>query len=332
MVAAQSSSVVGIVAAYKRPAMLHSLLRSLIGNRCLRYVIVVDNGSDPETENLCRSAPVPARYERPDHNLGCGGGAARGLELGLKDPAATHFCLFDDDAEATPGAIDALIEDMSRASADVAMPLVLDQKGHIAWFPGLRQSLPWKVIRQSGLTPEAYRRLCGDAPVPFTWAPWPVLALSARSVRECGYPRDDFWLCAEDLEYTLRLTHKFTGVLVPSSVCFHRPPSAGTADGSSTADPNALGGSHYLRFCLMLQNLSFSCTRLPHARRALRHLPGNYLRFLRTFGLHTATLRDTLLALWRGVAKGKPAGVQGADGFKQRFLKLNSAASGQRSV
>lgn len=306
--------------------MLRGLLQSLAGTKCLRYVVVVDNAFNAATEAVCQASPVPVHYERPDRNLGCGGGAAYGLKLGLQDPAVSHFCLFDDDAEATPGAIDSLLEGMTAASADLAVPLVLDRQGHIAWYPGLQPRQPWEIIRRPSLTPEDYRRLCGSEPVAFTWAPWPVMALSARSVRECGFPRDDFWLCAEDLEFTLRLTRRYKGVLVPAAVCVHHPPvaqaePAAAAHGSSHTD--ALGGPHYLRFCLMLQNLSYICTRLPHARRALRHLPGNYLRFIRTFGLGPATLRDCWLALWRGAAKGKPAGSEGADGFKRRFLQLS---------
>jgi hypothetical protein len=72
----------------------------------------------------------------------------------------------------------------------------------------------------------------------------------------------------------------------------------------------------------MLQNISYISTRLPHARRIFRHLPGNFRRFLRTHGCTPASLRDGWLAWWRGAVRGKPAGTPGFDGFKNRFLKL----------
>ena len=310
-------SVVGVVAAYKRPAQLGNLLGSLKAAGPLRRVIVVDNGQEAEIEAICRQAPVPVLYHRPETNLGCGGGAAVGLKLGLQEPGVTHLCVFDDDAEATPGAVEALVQGMRAADADVAVPLITNDQGHVGWFPGLQQPLPWKTIRREGLTPEAYRNVCGLEPVPFTWACWPALALSARTVADCGYPRDDFWLCCEDTEYTLRLTYHHRGVMVPGAVCRHLPPpsSGGTE----------VGGVHYVRFCLLLQNLSFMCTRLPHARRALRHLPGNYLRFFRTFGLSAGGLRDACLAAWRGAGLGKPGGAPGGDGFKHRLLALGAA-------
>lgn len=312
--ASGSVSVVGVVAAYKRPGQLHSLLRSLRDAGPLSKVIVVDNGMDPQTEAVCREAPVPLLYHRPERNLGCGGGVARGLMLGLREAGVTHFCLFDDDAEATPGAVEALVQGMSGASADLAVPLIVNAEGHVSWFPGLKQRLAWKTIRRKSLTPGDYRHVCGLEPVPFAWSPWPVMALSARIVRECGYPRDDFWFVVEDVEYSLRLTWRHKGVLVPAAVCRHLPPPSSGGD--------EIEGSHYMRFCFLLQNFSYTSVRLPHGRRALRHLPGNFLRFLRTFGLSGPSVRDASLAWWRGAVCGKPAGIPGYDGFKRRFLGL----------
>ena len=312
--ASDSPTTIAVVAAYGRNEQLRDLLASLRDAGRLRKVIVVDNGMDARAEAVCRCAPVPVLYHRPERNLGCGGGVGRGLSLGLKEEGVTEFCLFDDDAAATPGAIETLVRGMRRAEADLAVPLVVNAAGQVSWFPGLRQPLAWETIRRGGLTPAEYLRICGPEPVPFTWAPWPAIALSARVARECGVPRDDFWLCGEDLEYTLRLTYRHRGALVPEAVCRHLPPPSSGGD--------ELEGPHYLRFCLLLQNLSYICTRLPHARRALRHLPGNYLRFFRVFGWNAATLTDASLALWRGVVRGHPAGVPGCDQLRRRFLAM----------
>jgi GT2 family glycosyltransferase len=310
-------SVIGVVATYRRPLMLRDLLQSISDSKLLTQVVVVDNGFQEEAAEVCRQARIRVVYHRPERNLGCGGGVGRGLQLGLKEETATHFCLFDDDARATPGSIDSLIRGMNALSAAVAVPLVLNERGVVSWHPGLQQRLAWDTIRRPDLTAEEYRRVCGTSPVPFSWSPWPVMAVSAQAVRDCGYPRDDFWLCAEDLEFSLRLTYRNLGVLVPEAVCCHLPPPT-----SGGEDP---GGAHYLRFCLLLQNLSYITTRLPHARRAFRHLPGNFLRFFRTFGFNWPTIRDASLACWRGTLIGKPAGTPGCDGFRTRFLAYYAA-------
>jgi GT2 family glycosyltransferase len=313
-VASDAISVAGVVATFKRPAMLRSLLGSLREAGPLRKMIVVDNGFDAETEAVCREQAFPVLYHRPERNLGCGDGIGCGLRLGLEDPAITHFCCFDDDAEAGPGAVEALIGRMTAADAVVAVPLILDAQGLVSWTPGVLERRVQQTFRRGRVTPAQYRAACGNGPVPFSWAPWMALALSARVVRECGFPRTDFWMYAEDLEYTLRLTHRHRGVLVPAAVCRHLPPP--------TTGGEYVGSSHYLRSCLMLQNISYISTRLPHARRIFRHLPGNFRRFLRIHGCTPASMRDGWLAWWRGAIRGKPAGIPGFDGFKNRFLKL----------
>src|SRR5579859_3425577 len=108
----EPASVIGVVAAYRRPEKLRNLLNSLKGEKSLAKVLVVDNGFDDETESVCRTASVPVVYFRPESNLGCGGGVARGLATALKEQGSTHYCLFDDDSEVTPGAIAALLEGM----------------------------------------------------------------------------------------------------------------------------------------------------------------------------------------------------------------------------
>jgi GT2 family glycosyltransferase len=302
-----------------RPALLRRLLGSLQEGGPPRKLIVVDNGFSAETEALCREQPFPVLYHRPERNLGCGGGIGRGISLGLEDPAIDYFCCLDDDAEATPGALEALIGGMIAAGAVVAVPLVTDSEGLVSWTPGILDRRVRQTLRCGRMTPDQYRAAFGLDPVPFSWAPGMALAFSARIVRELGLPRADFWLCGEDLEYTLRLNYRHRGVMVPAAVCRHLP-LPGTGD-------DYVGSPHYLHCFLMLQNISYISTRLPHGRRIFRHLPGNFRRVLRLFNYSPAALRDAWLAWWRGAVRGKPAGTPGFDGFKNRMLQAGSRSA-----
>ena len=71
----------------------------------------------------------------------------------------------------------------------------------------------------------------------------------------------------------------------------------------------------------MLQNLCY-LSRLPHGRRTIRTLPGNFLRFLKTWR-STAAWKDAALAAWLGGVRGKPAGTPGFDTFRQRATFLS---------
>jgi hypothetical protein len=122
-------------------------------------------------------------------------------------------------------------------------------------------------------------------------------------------PRDDFWFQGEDLEWTLRLTAKFFGVLAPAAECRHLPPPAESRRAR-------------LKAAAMLQNNLFTATRLPHGRRLLRHAPGNLWRFLRAENFSRVAWALAWSAHWRGGVRGQPAGAPGADGFRREWERL----------
>lgn len=304
---------VGVVTAtYRRPVELAALLASLATERpALAGVCVVDNAASPETATIAAAAPVPVRVVTPESNLGCGGGVAVGLRHALGDPAITHAWIFDDDAQATPGALAALLAGLDEANADAAVPLVSDAAGRLGWFPGPLPQPAWDTVRREGLTPAAFRARCGLTPLPWTWAPWPSLLVTRRAIETVGLPRDDYWFQGEDLEWTLRLSAHVRCVLVPAAECCHLPPSA---------------PDHRERSCLkqasMLQNNLYTATRLRHGRRALRHAPGNLLRFLRAQRFSWGALTLAARAHWLGAVRGLPAGQAGGDTFRRAWQQL----------
>jgi GT2 family glycosyltransferase len=300
--------VVAITATNRRSAELARLLASLATEGpALAGAFVVDNAASSETADIVRRAPWPVCVLAPGENVGCGGGVALGLREALRDPAVTHCWIFDDDAAATPGALTALLAALETARADAAVPLVTDAAGHIGWFPGPLTRPAWDVIRRPGLTPAEFRRTCGEAPLHWTWAPWPSLLVTRRAVETAGLPRDDYWFQGEDLEWTLRISACLAGVLVPAAECRHLPP---TAD-----DP----ARTFLKQALMLQNNFYTGTRLPHGRRLLRHAPGNIGRFLAANDFSVRALAAVWQSGWRGAIRGLPAGAVGGDGFRRAW-------------
>jgi GT2 family glycosyltransferase len=261
---------------------------------------------------VVKAARTPARYIVPGSNLSCGGGVKRALQEALQMAEATHFWILDDDAFAHAGAMQQLIQAMDAASADAAVPLIVDGTGRVSWPPGLLERKA-QLVSRSHCTPDEYVQACGSMPIPFTWSPWPSLMVSRRAIEAVGFPRDDFWISAEDLEFSLRLTAHGYGILVPKAVCAHLPPAE---------NPGRSQRQHYLKFCSMLQNLSYVTLHLRHGRRILQHLPGNFFRFFRTFGLSSMSLRDAACAFWFGAARGKTAGTPGYTEFRERYFAI----------
>ena len=305
-----NARVVAVTATYRRPECLAGLLASLTPDQpALREVLVIDNAGTPETAGLAGGSSVPTRVIAPGKNLGCGGGVALGLREALRDPATTHVWIFDDDAAAMPGALAALLPALQSAGADAAVPLVTDAAGHIGWFPGPLAQPAWDLIRRPNLTPAAFRAACGVAPLRWTWAPWPSLLVARRAVETVGLPRDDYWFQGEDLEWTLRLSARFTGVLVPAAECRRLPP------------PSEDRTKAFLKQALMLQNNFYTASRLAHGRRLWRHAPGNLARFLAANRFSGRALLTAWRCWWRGACRGRPAGMPGGDGLRVEWQR-----------
>lgn len=302
--------VIAITASYRRPDQLVNLLASLAKQGSdLAHVLVVDNAGDPRVELAATSAPLATTVITPGKNLGCGGGVACGLQAALLDSAVTHVWIFDDDAAATPGALGELLSALKTADADAAVPLVTDAAGRIGWFPGPLTQPAWTSIRRATVTPAEFRATSGTAPLRWAWAPWPSLLVSRRAIESVGLPRDDYWFQGEDLEWTLRISAKFSCVLASAAECRHFPPKADSA-------------RLRLKAAAMLQNNWFTGTRLAHGRRLWRHASGNVWRFLRAQRFAPGAFALVWGAFWRGAICGRPAGAAGGDALRRAWMQL----------
>jgi GT2 family glycosyltransferase len=289
-----SVAVLAVIPAYRRPELLARALASLADQGpALRGVLVVNNSSDAATTRVAAAARVKTEVLDLGCNLGTTGGIAAGMKVMCRDANLTHVWILDDDACATPGALDAMVESLQRASAEAAAPLLTDETGAVRWFPGPLPGAAWDLVRKAP-TPAQFLAECGDQPLPWNWAMWASLLISRRAIETIGFPRLDLWYQYSDLEYTLRLTARFRGVLAPRAVCEHLPPPE---------SPEQRRRKDYLG----LQNGNFVNFHLPHAWRALRHTPGNHVRYLRRHGCTLTTVREAAQAFFRGAILGRVA-------------------------
>ncbi len=292
---ARDSLVYAIIPAYGGPALLQAALASLATEQpLLRGVIVVNNARDPAIGRVAADAGLPVIVYTPPCNLGTAGGIAAGLRQFLALPDATHAWILDDDAASTPGALSTMLAAMRMIGADAAAPLITDANGLVTWVPCRIRERPREFLRR-GLTPAEFRRDCGDQPRTLDWAIWASLVLSRRAIETAGYPRLELWSQFTDIEYMLKVTARFTGILVPQAVCVHAPPESS-------------GPSFDAKLYTAMQNGAYVTLRLPHGRRARRHLPGLILRYLQHYHWRPAAWRDALGALYEGAVLGRPSG------------------------
>ncbi len=94
-----ASRLFAAMCTYQRPDdAVRSLAALASQDLCPELVVVVDNGSDPETRELVTSGPLPVLYVDPGANLGPAGGFHRALmELVEADDDDVVLLLDDDD-------------------------------------------------------------------------------------------------------------------------------------------------------------------------------------------------------------------------------------------
>jgi rhamnopyranosyl-N-acetylglucosaminyl-diphospho-decaprenol beta-1,3/1,4-galactofuranosyltransferase len=219
--ATRAARVAVIVVTYDRPVELRECLAALDRqSRPVDRVYVIDNhAADP---NGAKARPpdltygFPLTYVTPAENLGGAGGFSLGMERAYAD-GFEWLWLMDDDAVAADTALEALLTAHARMPTS-GKPLLLASA--VTWIDGLPHPRTGVVYKR-----DAERRYTET-----------IKALGYQSIRACtfvsaliarravalhGYPIADFFILADDFEYTARILKHERGLLVPDSVVCH---------------------------------------------------------------------------------------------------------------
>jgi GT2 family glycosyltransferase len=202
----------------------------------------------------------------------------------------------DDDCVVRPDTLEILLQEMERAGAEAAHPMTLDGEGRLSWAPGLVDWRRAQAVKRA-IPPAEYLGRFGDAPTPFKWSQGIALLITRRALETLGGYRTDYWVRGEDLEFTLRITHRWKGDYAPRARVEHLPPA-----GSSKPEVE------YVRHAAMLQNIAYTSLRLRHGWRIAWTLPSNWLNFWRSAGYSPRALVEIARTLFYGALLGWPAG------------------------
>ncbi len=306
--------VVAAVVTHRRPAELERLLRCLSESGVpLAGCVISDHAPGGETQTLAAQAGVKTLVLDDPSNPGPGAGwanAAKAAFVHFPDAAAIWY--LDDDVVVPPDALGTLLEEMAKAGAESIAPLLTDSEGKLWAFPEPEPPALRDVIRQVG-TPVEAPALLGLDPIAFCWCTGACYLVQKSAIERLGFHRLDFWLLGEDLEYSMRLAAQSKAVFTARVTVPHLPPPAG--------DPASAQKSDYVKFCSLLQNLTYLGFHSPHSRHMKRYLPGNFRRFFRSHALRLRTLRDAAACFWNGAVRGQPAGAAAGQQLRERISR-----------
>jgi GT2 family glycosyltransferase len=200
-------------------------------------VLVVDNGSTDGSEELLRARLPEVRILQSGRNLGFSGGNNVGIRYAL-DAGAEYVWLLNNDAEAAPEALEALVdalESTPTAAAATSKIFLHDDRQRLQFAGGLWEKGRLR-LRLRG-TNEVDRGQFDDT-LGLGSASGCSMLLRASVIREIGLMDESYFLYWEDTEWCARAQR--SGYLVrfaPKSHVWHKV--------SATARQSSFGQSYY---------------------------------------------------------------------------------------
>jgi GT2 family glycosyltransferase len=232
MTDAPSPDVCAVVVTYNRKELLRECLHALLAQTCrLRSIIVVNNVSTDGTLEMLAQEFAPASFPQISvTTLPQNVGGAGGFHEGVKSAAAAGaewLWLMDDDTIAQPTALAELFAARARFPAG-KQPDLLASK--VEWTDGALHSMNVNWVNQRD--PEATFHAAAAGTFPIRTATFVSLLFHRRFVQEFGLPIHDYFIWADDVEFSGRILRQNLGVAVPASVVIHK-----TARNHGSTDP-----------------------------------------------------------------------------------------------
>lgn len=193
--------VVAIVVTYNRCAQLLRCISALQKQKGQRPdILIIDNGStDGTAQAVAALSDDPClHYHNTQHNLGGSGGFQCGMRLAAQ-AGYDYLWVMDDDCVPEENALEALLEADRVLEGDYGF-----LSGIAYWRDG---SICRMNVQKTGLTTKLKRY---DAPyLPVIMATFVSAFFPVSRVREVGLPIKEFFIWADDLEYTRRLSRRY---------------------------------------------------------------------------------------------------------------------------
>ncbi|MGI6285995.1 glycosyltransferase family 2 protein [Neomoorella humiferrea] len=286
-------SVCAVVVTYNRKDLLRRCLQALFSQiRQADEILVVNNASNDGTKDMLEFEFPNVKVLNLSENIGGSGGFYKGIKWAYEQ-GYDWIWIMDDDGKPLSNTLVELLK--YKNQADVLVPLQIDSLGRI-YGTGY-----WKG-----------RYIEADLDGPFEVYSVEIFTfvgpLIARSVIEkVGLPEKEFFLCADDWNYSLRIRDANLRVLaVKNAIFLHEY-------GGKTLERNFLGRKSYRpdqpnwKYYYSTRNLVFTIRHLKKGRIQniswfvlimLRNILGDFIyepeRFLEKTKFRLAGIRDGL--------------------------------------
>jgi len=169
-----------------------------------------------EVRNLVNGNPIKIFYVRMPKNTGGAGGFYEGVKKGY-EKKYEWLWLLDDDTLATPTALSELLKikkiiDSRRIGFICSKVLWTDKKIHHMNIPEIKRLIRGRAFNEY----EDRGFLLVES------ASFVSLLIPRKVIKKVGYPIKEFFIWADDVEYTRRISRFFEGFYCNKSVVIHK--------------------------------------------------------------------------------------------------------------
>ena len=204
---------VAVVVTYNRKELLRGCLRCLREQKSPCDILVVDNASTDGTEEMLRPMidAGEIRYHNTGENLGGAGGFSEGLKTAVH-LGYQYIWLMDDDTEVREDALFRLL------SADRRL------QGNYGFLSGTAYFQKTDELCSMNIQRSGWHTKVSDyasPEVPVVMATFVSFFIKAETVRRFGLPIREFFIWADDLEYSRRISRELPCYMVPGSRADH---------------------------------------------------------------------------------------------------------------
>lgn len=216
-------TIAAVVVTFNRKHLLRDCLDALLGQTYpIHSIIVIDNASSDGTsrflqENNYLQNPL-IDYIRLDENTGGAGGFAHGVKTGY-EKGFDWLWLMDDDALPMKDALLKLAPYFGMTDVAALASRVQGASGEIQTTH--RGRIFYKKYFEFLQTPVP-EQCYNSGFVDIDMASFVGLLIKTDVIPGVGFPREDFFLHHDDVDYSIRLRSRGRMLLIPESVIVHR--------------------------------------------------------------------------------------------------------------
>lgn len=203
------NNIAAIVVTYNRKVLLKECIQKLQAQTQPLDILIIDNASTDGTGDLFEKCSDNLHYYNTGSNLGGAGGFSYGIKIAV-EKGYQYLWILDDDTMPTSTALEKLVEEDRRLNSNYGfLSSKALWKDESICTMNIQKKTKWEKVKNF------------ESEQLVQYASFVSLYIKAETVKEVGLPYKEFFIWADDWEYTRRISKSSKCYFVPDSVVHH---------------------------------------------------------------------------------------------------------------